>query len=226
MHNAPMKILIVEDDLSIAEQISLALSAEHFVIEVSNTGIDAIKLERYFEPDLVILDLGLPDIDGTEVLAKLRAAKKTVPVLVLTARADIESKVSALDLGADDYLAKPFEMLELVARIRAITRRMGQAVSSVMEYGDVALDTAAHTLKVGDVTMDISPREFAILRDLLQNIGRVRTRASLEEAIYSWDKEVSSNAIEVHLSHLRKKLPKDFIKTIRGVGYTVNSQQG
>ncbi len=221
-----MKILIVEDDLSIAEQISLALSAEHFVIEVSNTGIDAIKLERYFEPDLVILDLGLPDIDGTEVLAKLRAAKKTVPVLVLTARADIESKVSALDLGADDYLAKPFEMLELVARIRAITRRMGQAVSSVMEYGDVALDTAAHTLKVGDVTMDISPREFAILRDLLQNIGRVRTRASLEEAIYSWDKEVSSNAIEVHLSHLRKKLPKDFIKTIRGVGYTVNSQQG
>lgn len=226
MHNDPMKILVVEDDLSIAEQISLALSAEHFVVEVSNTGGDAIKLERYFEPDLVILDLGLPDIDGTEVLAQLRAAKKTVPILVLTARADVDSKVSALDRGADDYLAKPFDMSELIARIRAITRRLGQAVSSVMEYGEVALDTAAHTLTVGGVIMDISPREFAILRDLLQNIGRVRTRASLEEAIYSWDKEVSSNAIEVHLSHLRKKLPKDFIKTIRGVGYTVNTQRG
>lgn len=168
----------------------------------------------------------MPDIDGTEVLAQLRAAKKTVPILVLTARADVDSKVSALDRGADDYLAKPFDMSELIARIRAITRRLGQAVSSVMEYGEVALDTAAHTLTVGGVLMDISPREFAILRDLLQNIGRVRTRASLEEAIYSWDKEVSSNAIEVHLSHLRKKLPKDFIKTIRGVGYTVNTQRG
>jgi DNA-binding response OmpR family regulator len=156
----------------------------------------------------------------------LRADKKSVPVLVLTARADISSKVSALDLGADDYLAKPFDMAELVARMRAITRRMGAAVSSNLEYGEVVLDIAAHVLNVGEVVMDISPREFAILRDLLQNIGRVRTRASLEEAIYSWDKEVSSNAIEVHLSHLRKKLPKNFIKTIRGVGYTINTQRG
>ena len=221
-----MKILVVEDDLSIAEQISLALSAEHFVVETSHTGQDALKLERYFEPDLIILDLGLPDIDGTDVLARLRADKNTVPVLVLTARADISSKVEVLDLGADDYLAKPFDMSELVARMRAITRRMGSAVNSQLDYGDVVLDIAAHVLKVGDQVMDISPREFAILRDLLQNIGRVRTRTSLEEAIYSWDKEVSSNAIEVHLSHLRKKLPKDFIKTIRGVGYTINIQRG
>lgn len=220
-----MKILVVEDDLSIAEQISLALSAEHFVVEVSHTGQDAIKLERYFEPDLVILDLGLPDIDGTEVLATLRAAKKSVPVMVLTARSDLSSKVSALDLGADDYLAKPFDMAELLARIRAVTRRMGQASSSVLEYGEVSLDTAAHSLSVNENSVEISPKEFAILRDLLQNIGRVRTRVSLEEAIYSWDKEVSSNAIEVHLSHLRKKLPKDFIKTIRGVGYTINTQR-
>ena len=219
-----MRILVVEDDLSIAEQISLALTAEHFVIEVSHTGGDAIKLERYFEPDLIILDLGLPDIDGTDVLAQIRAAKKSVPVLVLTARADVSSKVNALDTGADDYLAKPFDMTELVARIRAITRRLGGAVSSVLQHGDVALDTAAHALTVAGATIDISPREFAILRDLLQNVGRVRTRVSLEEAIYSWDKEVSSNAIEVHLSHLRKKLPKDFIKTIRGVGYTINTQ--
>ena len=219
-----MKILVIEDDLSIAQQISLALSAEHFVVEVSHSGGDGIKLERYFEPDMVILDLGLPDMDGTEVLSQLRKAKKAVPVLVLTARADTASKVHALDMGADDYLAKPFEMAELLARIRAISRRQGHGATSVMSYGEVSLDTAAHSLTVANQIVEISPREFAILRDLLQNIGRVRTRAALEETIYSWDKEVSSNAIEVHLSHLRKKLPQGFIKTIRGVGYTINTQ--
>ena len=170
---------------------------------------------------MLILDLGLPDMDGLSLLKQLRQAKHNLPVLILTARDSTEDKIKGLDQGADDYLAKPFEVSELIARLRVIERRLGTATSSVIEIAKVSLDSAAHVLTVSDQFVDLSRKEFMLLKVLMEQAGRIQSREQLESKLYEWGEEVSSNAVEVHIHHLRKKLPEGFIKTIRGVGYSV-----
>ena len=216
-----MKILIVEDDKTLAQGLCSALQKEGFVVNNALTGADAKKLFVSFDPDIVILDLGLPDIDGIDVLKALRREQPTTPVLVLTARHSVEDKVQALDIGADDYLQKPFDMPELFARLRAMARRLGTASSSLIEIGAVTLNTAAHQLTVDSNDVALPRKEYMTLKVLMESAGRVKTKEALEGNLYDWSETIGSNTIEVHISNLRKKLPEGFIKTIRGVGYTI-----
>ncbi|MDB2705100.1 response regulator transcription factor [Pseudomonadota bacterium] len=218
-----MQILLVEDDSDLAKALLQTLKREGFVVNHLTHGqhaIDAVETEL---PDIVILDLGLPDMDGMDVLKALRKISADIPVLVLTARTSVEDKVTGLDLGADDYLAKPFEVAELMARLRVFTRRASTLKHSALVIGEVTLDDTSHQVHVSDDVIDLSRREFMVLKALMENAGRVQTRDSLESKLYSWGEEVASNTIEVHIHHLRKKLPTNFIKTLRGIGYIVNS---
>jgi len=218
-----MLILLVEDDLSLADGLQHALKQEGITVNHVVKGLEAIHVVQSFPPDIVILDLGLPDMDGLEVIAKLRKEKITIPILVLTARSSIEDKVSGLDSGADDYLAKPFDMSELLARIRVLERRISTtSISNDISIGPVSLDISNMQVKINDQETIFSKTEYMLLKALMQNAGRIQTRDNLESTLYSWGEEVSSNALEVHIHHLRKKIGSDFIKTVRGVGYTVN----
>jgi len=218
-----MKVLLVEDDAALANGLCKALAREGFAVDHVARGSDAISHALALIPDLIVLDLGLPDMDGVDVLKRLRQRDRILPILILTAREGIDDKVLALDSGADDYLAKPFNMAELLARLRVMSRRLGIASNSLIEVGSVVLDTASHSLKVdGGAAVLLSRREFMVIRALMENAGRVQTRVVLEHKLYGEGEEIASNAIEVHISNLRKKLPKGFIKNIRGVGYTVD----
>ncbi|MBT4521951.1 MAG: response regulator transcription factor [Halieaceae bacterium] len=216
-----MRILLVEDDRSLAIGLQDALGREGFVVNHVATGDLALGAVRAEVPDIIVLDLGLPDMDGLQVLAKLRQRKEHIPVMVLTARDGIEDKIAGLDSGADDYLAKPFDMKELAARLRVFERRLATAVTSTITVGEVVLDTAAHTVQVAGEKIELPRREYMLLKTLMESAGKVLTRESLETRLYSWGEEVASNALEVHIHHLRKKLPDDAIKTVRGIGYTV-----
>lgn len=219
-----MKLLIVEDDATLARGLKKALQAEGYSVEHAASGEQAIALAGVTEPDMMILDLGLPDMEGTEVLRTLRKRRGAtpLPILVLTARNTTADLVAALDLGADDYLKKPFEMAELSARVRALCRRQSQASSARLHIGSVTLDLAAHTVSVDEIELSLSRREFHIVATLMENAGRVQTKDALENKIYAWGEEVASNAIEAHISNVRKKLPAGFIQTVRGVGYVVH----
>jgi len=221
-----LKLLLVEDDKDLAQGLTHALQRESFVVSHAATGMSAKEQFVSFQPDLVVLDLGLPDIDGIDVLKYLRSQHNVTPVLILTARNALDDKVRALDIGADDYLAKPFEMPELLARLRAMSRRLGTASSSEMVIGQVTLDTAAHKLSVGETEVSLPRKEYMTLKALMESAGRVKTKDMLESNLYSWGEEIGSNTIEVHVSNLRKKLPEGFIKTIRGVGYTISQDKG
>jgi DNA-binding response OmpR family regulator len=219
-----MKLLVVEDDVDLAAGLVKALRREGFAADAVGTGREAMHSIDIDPPDLVILDRGLPDMDGIAALKMWRAKNKNLPVLILTARSGLEDKVNALDLGADDYLAKPFEMAELLARLRVLLRRMGTALSSYIHIGDVRVDLAGNQASLGDEDLKLSRREFMLLRSLMENAGRIQTKESLEKKLYGWGEEIASNVIEVHISNLRKKLPADFIHTVRGVGYTIAPQ--
>jgi DNA-binding response OmpR family regulator len=172
---------------------------------------------------MAILDLGLPDMDGLEVLRRVRGRNVDLPILLLTARSGLDDRITGLDSGADDYLAKPFEMSELFARLRVMERRLTTARTSEITIGDVTLDTKHNTVVVAGEDIELSRREFMLLKSLMESAGRVQTRNALESRLYSWGEEVASNALEVHVHHLRKKLGSEFIKTVRGVGYKVDS---
>ena len=216
-----MQILLVEDDLALADGLQTALKREGFTVNHVTEGLTALTAVKSESPDLVILDIGLPDIDGLEVLKRIRNNHKTLPVLILTARDSLDDKITGLDSGADDYLAKPFEMPELFARLRVLERRLGSIQQTEINLGEVSLDISAHTVRIANKQVDLSRHEYMILKALMENADRVLTRQSLESKIYSWDEEVGSNALEVHIHNVRKKIPKDFIKTVRGVGYTI-----
>lgn len=216
-----MRILLVEDDLSLAAGLQHALGQEGFVVDLVNSGNQALTAVKNEAPDIVVLDLGLPDMDGLEVLNKIRQRSKSIPVMVLTARDKLDDKVIGLDHGADDYMAKPFDMKELAARLRVFERRLSTASTSIIQLKQVSLDTSAHTVTVNGKLIDCSRREYMLLKALMESTGRVLTRESLETRLYSWGEEVISNALEVHIHNLRKKLPEKFIKTVRGIGYTV-----
>jgi len=216
-----MKLLLVEDDTALAEGLKNALKNEGFAVNHVAEGLMALSTIRADPPDALILDIGLPDIDGLEVLRRTRQINKTLPVIILTARDSLQDKIIGLDGGADDYLPKPFDAKELFARLRVLERRLGSVHQTEIELGPVCLDIAAHTVCVSDVSTEMPRHEYMILKALMENAGRILTRQQLESRIYSWGEEVASNALEVHIHNVRKKLPKDFIKTVRGVGYTV-----
>ena len=214
-----MHILLVEDDLSLAKSLVTALRREGFTTNHVATGAGALMAVETEPPELVILDLGLPDMDGLDVLRELNQGTRPMPVLVLTARDTTEDKVSGLNQGADDYLAKPFDMSELFARLRALERRTSLLQTIKITIGTVVLDTLTHEVRVDDVSVEMTRRELMLLKALMESPGRILSRDKLEARIYGWGEELASNSIEVHLHNLRKKVPDGFIKTIRGVGY-------
>jgi DNA-binding response OmpR family regulator len=216
-----LQILLVEDDRPLAAGLKKALQQQGFAVNDVETGKAALHVVDTETPDLIILDIGLPDIDGLSVLRTLRKKHRELPVLLLTARDSIDDKVAGLDSGADDYLAKPFDVTELLARLRVIERRLAQVKDSRIVIGGVTLDTIQQKLIVDGAEMELPRREYMLLKTLMENAGRVQTRSVLESRLYSWGEEVSSNALEVHIHHLRKKLGNEFIRTIRGVGYKI-----
>lgn len=217
-----MQILLVEDDRSLASGLRQALHKQGYVVNHVESGEAALHVIGTEPPDIVILDLGLPDIDGINVLKRLRQKNSNLPVLLLTARSAIEDKIAGLDSGADDYLAKPFEMTELFARLRVFERRISSVKTTKIIIGDVCLDAASHSVILGGNPLELPRKEYMVLKSLMENAGRVLTRSALETRLYDWGEEVTSNALEVHVHHLRKKLGADFIKTIRGVGYKIS----
>jgi DNA-binding response OmpR family regulator len=216
-----MQILLVEDDQSLATGLCKALRCEGFVTNHVGEGKAALHAVSVDPPDIVVLDLGLPDMDGLDVLRSIRGSGSRIPILILTARSSIDARVSGLDGGADDYLPKPFETPELIARLRVIERRLSSTQESKIEVGDVTLDTLSREVCFKGEPVELARREYTVLKSLVENCGKIQTREQLETRLYAWGEEVSSNAIEVHVHHLRKKLGSDFIKTVRGVGYTV-----
>ena len=217
-----MHLLLVEDDPALARGLQRALQNEGFVVNHVNRGQHALRVVKTETPDIIILDLGLPDMDGLEVLKQIRKKHVILPVLLLTARDTMEDKVAGLDTGADDYLAKPFDMPELLARLRVLERRLGTAHANDIVIGGVSLSTSSHHVTFNGQDLELSKREYMLLKALTENAGKVQTRSSLEAKLYSWDDSIASNAVEVHVHNLRKKIGSEFIKTVRGVGYTVS----
>jgi len=218
-----MLILLVEDDCSIARALEIALRKQGYSVNVVGTGAAALHAIETDPPDVAILDLGLPDMDGLEVLKQVRARDCILPVLLLTARSGLDDKIAGLDSGADDYLAKPFEITELFARLRVMERRLTTARTSQVTIGRVSFDSNHNTVLLDGKKLDLSRRELMLLRTLMENAGRILTRNALEKRLYGWGEEVASNALEVHIHHLRRKLGAEFITTVRGVGYKVDA---
>jgi DNA-binding response OmpR family regulator len=216
-----MRILLVEDDVALRDGLHQALTVQGFAVNAVGRGEQALSVVRSGDCDCLILDLGLPDMDGLSVLKQLRQKWPRLPVLILTARDSLDDRISGLDLGADDYLVKPFAAAELFARLRVIERRLGTAATHLVRIAGVELDTSAMQLNINGQQTGLSRREYVLLKELMESAGRVKTREQLEASLYSWGEEVASNALEVHISNLRKKLPADFIRTVRGVGYSI-----
>ncbi|MCU7815584.1 MAG: response regulator transcription factor [Candidatus Thiodiazotropha sp. (ex Lucinoma kastoroae)] len=216
-----MRILLAEDDRHLGEGLTLGLKQLGHTVDWVLDGVAAEQALSTENLDALILDLGLPRQDGLYVLQKIRKEGMDLPVLILTARDTVENRIQGLDLGADDYVVKPFDLLEVNARLRAITRRREGRSAPVINYADLELDPAARSLTKAGEEIKLGANEFAVLEYLLTHQGRILSRQSLEESLYGWDEGVESNAVEVYIHHLRKKLGKELIRTIRGVGYTI-----
>jgi two-component system, OmpR family, response regulator len=218
-----VRILLVEDDQMLSAAVARALRQSAHVVETVSSGEEADQYLAANDYDLVLLDLGLPRLDGYEVLRRLRARRKSVPVIVLTVRDAPEDRVHGLDLGADDYLTKPFNLAELEARVRALIRRAHASTASELLHGPLRLDMAGRRLFCGDQPLELSARELAVIELLLLKAGRVVTKQQITEHLYGWDETSSSNAVEVFVYRLRRKLePLGLdIRTIRGMGYLV-----
>ena len=217
-----MRILLVEDDEALGEGIRVALKPEGYTVDWARDGASALHALTHEDFGLAVLDLGLPRMDGLEVLQRLRAGANGIPVLVLTARESTADRIAGLDAGADDYLVKPFDVDELKARIRALLRRSFSRAQPVLEYREVSLDPVAQQVIYRGQPVALQRKEFLLLHELLAQPGRVLTRDRLQQVLYGWDEEAESNALEVHIHHLRKKLFPELIRTVRGVGYLVD----
>ncbi|MCB1856099.1 MAG: response regulator [Pseudomonadales bacterium] len=216
-----MRILLVEDDAQLGESLEAALRMEQYAVDWLRSG-EPVRAALAATPyDLLILDLGLPEVSGMQVLRQLRADKQQLPVLLLTARNTVADKVGGLDAGADDFLAKPFEIAELFARLRALLRRGSEHKSTWLQAGGIALDPVDRQVRFENRALTLTAREFAILEILLRHAGRFVSRARLEEGTYSWGEEVESNTVEVYISRLRKLFGPAAIETLRGVGYRI-----
>jgi DNA-binding response OmpR family regulator len=214
-----MRILLVEDDELLGDGIRVGLTQADFAVDWVQDGMlgdTALYTEPYAA---VVLDLGLPRLSGLDLLRRLRARGDATPVLILTARDAIGDRVKGLDSGADDYLVKPFDLDELAARLRALIRRSHSGASPVLRLHGVLLDPAQHRVEFHGEPVELTARQFALLHELMLNAGRVLSREQLEQRLYPWGEEVESNAIEVHVHHLRRKLAPELVRTVRGVGY-------
>ncbi len=216
-----MRLLLVEDDLMIGETVLDVLRAEHFAVDWVKDGAMADTALRSQHYDLVLLDLGLPRRDGLDVLKALRARKDATPVLIVTARDEVGDRVAGLNAGADDYVLKPYDLDELVARIRALIRRSAGSADSALDVQGLHLNPITHEASRGGEAITLSAREWAVLEALMARPGVVLSRTQLEEKLYSWKDEVSSNAVEVYVHGLRKKLGNELIQTVRGLGYVL-----
>ncbi|HVZ44039.1 MAG TPA: response regulator transcription factor [Ramlibacter sp.] len=216
-----MRILLVEDDAMIGDAVRNALRAEHYAVDWVRDGEMADTALRTGTYDLVLLDLGLPKRDGLEVLRALRSRHVNVPVLVATARDAVRDRIAGLDAGADDYVVKPYDTDELLARIRALVRRSAGRAEPVFEHNGVTLDPATREATVNGEPVNLSSREWAVLEPMLLRPGVVFSRAQLEEKLYGWKEDISSNAVEVYVHGLRRKLGADLIQTVRGLGYVI-----
>lgn len=216
-----MRVLLVEDDDLLGEGTRKGLAQDGYAVDWVKDGSHADQALRTEKFDLIVLDVGLPKISGITVLQNMRDRGDTTPVLILTARESIEDRVKGLDSGADDYLTKPFDLPELLARLRALQRRFASRAAPVLVHGDINLDPASHTVSLKGESLNLSRREFALLHVLLENAGRVLSREHLTQSLYGWGEEVDSNALEVHVHNLRKRFGSTFIRTVRGIGYTI-----
>ena len=214
-----MRILLVEDDRSLGETVRDWLRLDGHAVDWLTRGDEARSALRAQPYDCVLLDRGLPGLDGDQLLQAMRAARLTTPVLLITARDALEDRVRGLDLGADDYLVKPFDLEELSARVRAALRRASGNAHVRLEHGELALDPVAKQVTLSGKAIVLTAREYAVLHALMLRKGHIVARAQLEDALYGWGEEVESNAIEVHISHLRKKLGSGMIATVRRQGY-------
>lgn len=220
----PMRILLLEDDVMVAEALSGTLRTAGFAIDCVTDGITAENILKQSIYDLVLLDIGVPQQDGLTVLRHLRALNSDLPVILLTARDAIEDRIAGLDSGADDYMVKPFSPAELLARIRAVLRRRKGHSAPILSNGDLSLNPATREITRNNITMRLSAREYALLYSLLIQPGNILSRQELEEKLYGWNEEVESNAVEVIIHGIRKKLGSDAIKNVRGLGWLVNRQ--
>ena len=216
-----MRILLVEDDPLLGDALRAGLAQAGFDVDWVRDGASALAAMSDGEHAAAVLDLGLPKLSGFDVLARARGAGVRLPILVLTARDALDDRVRGLDAGADDYVVKPAEIAEIAARLRALIRRAGGEPTPTLEVGDVVLDPAARSVRHRGQDVELKPREYDLLHELMLNAGRVLSRESLESRLYPWGEEVGSNAIEVHIHHLRRKLAPDVIRTVRGVGYVM-----
>jgi two-component system OmpR family response regulator/two-component system response regulator QseB len=216
-----MRVLVVEDDALLGDALQAGLKQAGYAVDWLSDGAAADHALASTHYAAVVLDWGLPQLSGLEVLRRLRRRQVVLPVLLLTARDTIDDRIQGLDSGADDYLVKPFDMGELTARLRALIRRASGNSAPALQVGAIELDPAAHRVSYHGVEVELAAKEFAVLHALLLNHGKVLSRAQLEEKLYAWGEEVESNAVEVHIHHLRRKLSPELIKTIRGVGYLI-----
>ncbi|HSH72201.1 MAG TPA: response regulator transcription factor [Methylophilaceae bacterium] len=222
-----MRILLVEDDATLGDAVNRSLIKSGYAVDWARDGVEADLAMHNQVYEAVVLDLGLPRIDGFEVLRRLRARKITTPVIILTARDSVDDKVKGLDLGADDYLSKPFKLPELEARLRAHIRRSHTVTTSSIKYGPLSFDTTDRLVTANGEALDFSPRELSVLETLLLRVGRVVSKDSMVENLCNWNEDVGNNAIEVYVHRLRKKLePYGInIRTVRGLGYLLNKEQ-
>lgn len=217
-----MRLLLVEDDSLLGDGIHAGLNQNGCAVDWAKNGKAAELALEAAVYDAMILDINLPLCDGLTILKNLRARGNELPVLILTARDTVADRVRGLDSGADDYMTKPFDLTELDARLRALQRRAKGRAKPLLQHGDIVMDPASHTVSHQADTVALSRREFAVLQMLLDNAGKVISRSRLEESLYAWSDEVESNAVEVHIHHLRKKLGHGLIRTLRGVGYVID----
>jgi DNA-binding response OmpR family regulator len=217
-----MRVLLIEDDTLLGDGIKAGLKQAGFAVDWAQDGIAgqlALKNEAYA---LLVLDLGLPRLCGLDVLKWLRETGNKLPVLILTARDMVDDRVGGLNAGADDYLIKPFDLDELIARLHALLRRSRGETAPLLRHGNIELDPAAHQVRKDSIAINLSAREFTLLHELLLHQGRAQSREQLEQRLYGWGEEIESNSVEVHIHHLRKKLGSNLIRTMRGVGYVID----
>ncbi|NDU79845.1 MAG: response regulator [Ferrovum sp.] len=219
-----MRLLLVEDDYLLGNGVVTGLRHENHVVDWVQDGQSAKLSMVATNYDVVILDLGIPKINGLDLLAWFRKSGSKTPVLILTARDTVQDRVSGLDSGADDYMVKPFDLDELCARLRVLARRNTGRPTPLLVYGDIQMDPAARRVIQKDKQVELSAKEFNLFNELVTHMGQVLTREQLEEKLYGWGQEIESNSVEVHIHHLRRKLGGDLIKTIRGVGYIIEQR--
>jgi DNA-binding response OmpR family regulator len=216
-----MRVLLVEDDYQVGETLLSTLRMENYAVDWVRDGAEVLPMLEAGEYEMMVLDLGLPNMSGIEILKKVRSRDDPTPILLLTARDSVQDKVTGFDLGADDYLTKPFDMDELLARIRSLVRRSAGRTNPMLCVGDVEFDPKENMVRKGGEIVSLSAKEMAVLEALMSRAGRFVSKSRLQESLYAWEDEIGSNTIEVYISRLRKFLGKDLIETLRGVGYRV-----